>query len=1100
MDIPHSDEKFLSQIPALRQLIDLGFEYLTPEAALAARRGKVGTVLLEDILYKQLQEINRLPYKGNEYKGNEYRFSAENLQFAVQRLDDMGHDGLLDANKALYERLTLGLTLKQIVDGNTKSVTLRYIDWQNWKRNVFHVSAKFMVAQRRSERMTELDIVLFVNGIPLAVLECVPPALFIEDAISQSIRNQQCAHLPIFGYAQLLIALNRDTARYGTVGTPARFWSVWREQDDPMLWNEQAESARQSSESRTSDLLFSGQFAPAREIFETKTEKPLPIAAQAETIHGLCQPWRLLELIYKFTVFDNGVKKLARYPQYFAVQRILSHIRTADAEGRRQGGIVWHTQGSGKSLTMVMLARSLAQEPDISNPRIVLVTDRKDLDKQIKDTFAACDMAPRRTGTGRDLLHLVSKRKASVITTLIHKFDKALKAHNYRDDSRDIFMLIDESHRTQFGLFATRMRQMFPHACYLGFTGTPLMKKEKNNFARFGGLIDRYAIDQAVMDKAIVPLLYEARHVEMHPDTATIDSRFHRHTQGLTEAQKAALKKKYACPDQLNKTDQGIYARALDISRHFCTTLQGSGYKGQLIAPDKMTALAYHRYLQEIGLVSSEVIISGPGNREEREDADAKSSETDGALAAENRVAAFWREMMDRYGSEEEYNARIINRFKHGDAPEILIVVDKLQTGFDAPRNAALYISRPLRGHTLLQAIARVNRVHQDQSGVKEFGFIVDYAGILGDLDKALSQYSAFQDFDQEDLIGTLIPLREEGEKLSLRYTELQTLFTGIHHQEARQRLLQNEALRNAFHERLTRFDKTLDIVLSSDEFIPETPAQYKMYLDERKRFRELEKTLTPPQEAETETGPDVDYRDHESRIKEMLNTHVSPGEATPLNLLTSISPINIINANPSYELQSKHLYGTNRTPAGEARVVAEAARQALLQHKEWDPVFYEKFSKLIQKVTDDFTAKRLTDIEYLHRLSSIHIRVAQRGNLDVPFALRSNANATAFFRILKPYFIMQGTETDFHRVMWSEDRHRCDPAIITKAAFAIDDILRRHGKVRFWHDADAVKQAINDIDDYLYDEIRVIRLSPEQMDEIIEKIIRFARRAPQKK
>ena len=723
------NEKYLSQIPALQQLINLGFEYLSPEQALTARQGKTGNVLLEEVLRAQLKKINRI-----QHKGQEYLFSEENIQSAIEKLKNVKYDGLLKTNEAIYDLMTLGTAMEQSVEGDSKSFNLYYIGWQDPSANRFHVTAEFSVERTRSTETARPDIVLFVNGIPFAVIECKSPKVEVEQGISQSIRNQRDEYIPkLFTYGQLVLAVNKNEARYATVGTPAKFWSVWKERED--MDAVVSEGINTPLLDKQKDVLFSSEFSVARKFFDAlEAEGERQVTGQDRTIHSLCRPERLLEMAYRFNLFDGGVKKIARYQQYFAIKRILAHVQNLDNEGRRRGGIVWHTQGSGKSLTMVMLARSLAQVTGIDNPRIVLVTDRKDLDKQIKDTFAACDMEPQRASTGRDLLELVSEKKAGVVTTLVHKFDKALNVKKYRDESIDIFMLIDESHRTQFGSFSARMRQMFPNACYLGFTGTPLMKKEKNNFAKFGGLIDQYSIDQAVEDGAIVPLLYEGRHVEMEQNKKAIDLWFSRHTQGLSDAQKADLKKKYARAEMLNKADQVIYMRAFDISEHYRANWQGTGYKAQLVAPSKVAALKYHHYLEDLGYVSSEVVISGPDTREGYDDVDKDSTD---------EVVKFWQRMMKRYGSEEEYNKQIINRFKYGDEPEILIVVDKLLTGFDAPRNTVLYLTRILREHTLLQAIARVNRIYEDDSGAyKEFGYIVDYASILGELDKSLAMYS----------------------------------------------------------------------------------------------------------------------------------------------------------------------------------------------------------------------------------------------------------------------------------------------------------------------------------------------------------------------
>ncbi|WP_294052803.1 type I restriction endonuclease subunit R, partial [Thiolapillus sp.] len=936
---------------------------------------------------------------------------------------------------AIHELLTLGMALEQTVEGDT-----------------------------RSTETARPDIVLFVNGIPFAVIECKSPKVEVEQAISQSIRNQRDEYVPkLFIYTQIVLGVNKNAARYATVGTPAKFWSLWKERQDKEA--AMAQSIHRTLPDETKDALFSGEFATARRFFDTlEAEGVREITEQDRAIYSLCRPERLLELVYKFTVFDGGIKKIARYQQYFAIQRILTHVKQRDTEGRRRGGIVWHTQGSGKSLTMVMLARALAQEPDIHNPRIVLVTDRKDLDKQLKETFAACDMAPQRARTGRDLLELVSDKKADLVTTLVHKFDKALNVKKYRDESPDIFMLIDESHRTQFGNFAARMRQMFPNACYLGFTGTPLMKKEKNNFAKFGGLIDKYAIDQAVADGAIVPLLYEGRHVEMEQNEKAIDLWFSRHTQGLTDAQRADLKKKYARAEMLNKTDQVIYMRAFDISEHFRANWQGTGYKAQLVAPSKAAALKYHHYLEELGFVSSEVIISGPDSREGYDDVDDEPAD---------EIVRFWQKMMKRYGSEEEYNKQIINRFKYGDEPEILIVVDKLLTGFDAPRNTVLYLTRILREHTLLQAIARVNRIYENEDGAsKEFGYIVDYASVLGELDRALSMYSVLDGFEDEDLAGTLIAVQEEVAKLPQRYSNLWDLFNEVKNQydeEAYEKLLADDALREEFYERLAQYSKALGIALSVEKFVMNTPEEkLRQYKDDLKRFQNLKASV------KIRYAEAIDYRDYEPKIRKLLDTHISASEVIQIN-----EPVNIFDEETFSQVKEEHgIYGA-KTTAAKADTIAHATKKAITEKMEEDPAFYEKFSKLIQQAIDDFKAKRLSDLEYLQQVSEIRDKIVNREHDNVPQALQGNDDAMAFYGILKPYF------------------EASDEGTACAAALAIGNIIRHHWKVHFWDDLDAQKQAMNDIDDYLYDEVkgeRGIDLGTKQMDEIIEKSMQLAR------
>ena len=701
-----TNEVMTSQIPAVQLLVAMGYTYLSSAEALRERQDRTSNVLLENILRNQLKEINSI-----RYRGGDYLFSEENVQSAVQKLKNIKYDGLLKTNEAVYDLLTLGTAMEQAVEGDSKSFNLNYIDWRNVERNRFHVTVEYSVERARSTETARPDIVLFVNGIPFCVIECKSPQVEIEQAVSQSIRNQNDDHIPkLFIYTQMVLALNKNSAKYATTGTAAKFWSVWKEL---LLDSESRESGKLQeivNKALHQDILSS--VAYSLDVKPTLEDADRLVTEQDKALYALCRPERLLELAWKFTVFDGGLKKIARYQQYFVVKSTLNRVKHFDGTGSRKGGVIWHTQGSGKSLTMVMLARNLALDPKILNPRIVLVTDRDDLDKQLGNTFAACGLDAERATSGRNLLELVAEKKSGIITTLIHKFDKAFAVKKYQDDSPDIFILVDESHRTQFGSFSARMRQMFPHACYLGFTGTPLLKKEKNNFTRFGELVEpHYSISQAVDDGAVVPLLYEGRHVEMSQNQVAVDLWFERHTQGLSKKQQADLKRKYARAEMLNKADQVIYMRAFDISEHYRANWQGTGFKAQLVAPNKVSALKYNDYLDEIGIVTSDVVISPPDMREGYEETYDETTD---------EVVKFWQKMMKRYGNEEEYTKQLINQFKHGSEPEILIVVDKLLTGFDAPRNAVLYLCRVLREHTLLQAIARVNRLYEG----KEFGFM----------------------------------------------------------------------------------------------------------------------------------------------------------------------------------------------------------------------------------------------------------------------------------------------------------------------------------------------------------------------------------------
>jgi type I restriction enzyme, R subunit len=653
------------------------------------------------------------------------------------------------------------------------------------------------------------------------VIENKSPNISLTKAESQLIKYQSEDNIPsLFYYAQLLLTLNRSKGRYAAVGASAKYWHPWRDSED-----EQAVIHELANKSLTADqkkALFSGDFSKALPYFnKMEAAGKRAITEQDQLIYALCRPPRLLDLVRRFTVFEHGERKVARHQQYFAIQASIERVIHFDNQDRRQGGVIWHTQGSGKSLTMVMLARALALEPQIKNPRIVLVSDRKNLDKQIKATFKSCDLQPVRATSGNNLLKLITNQQP-LITTLINKFKSASRQQPLADHDPNLFVLVDESHRTQsgkygdYGKFALAMRRLLPNACYLGFTGTPLLKREKNTLNQFGGLIHQYTIADAVADEAVVPLLYEGRLVEQKLSGQVIDQWFDRISGGLTDQQKADLKRKFTRLNKVNNTRQTLHAKAFDISEHYRRYWQGTGFKAQLVAPGKAAALIFKDILDEIGHVNSEVIISPLDDKEGYEEINAESKD---------KVQRFWKKMMDRYGNEDQYNEQIIDRFKYNDEPEILIVVNKLLTGFDAPRNTILYLCRSLTEHNLLQAIARVNRLFEENGKTKEFGIIVDYEGLLGELDEALTTYSGLEGCDENDIVGAVHDVREQIKRLPQVHDQLWDVFKSVENKQDMESLeiyLADEEVREIFYEHLRTFGRVLHIALSSEKIYSE--------------------------------------------------------------------------------------------------------------------------------------------------------------------------------------------------------------------------------------------------------------------------------------
>ncbi len=972
-------------------------------------------------------------------------------------------DGLIQTNEAVYDLLCLGKSFEETIGGDTKSFQLQYIDWDHPDNNGFHVTAEFPVARSGSDKTRRPDIVLFINGIPVCVIECKRPDIkdSVGEAVSQQVGNQGEEQIPgLYIYSQLLVALSPNDAKYGTTGTPARFWSIWKEREE--IGSKAAELANTPLSTEQKKLLFSGVFADCRDYFEKlEKEGPREVRQQDTTLYCLCRKERLLEFIHQFIVYDAGEKKIARYQQYFAVKNTLSRVTSFDKQGKRQGGVIWHTQGSGKSLTMVMLAKALAMEPSIRNPRIVVVTDRVNLDEQIHETFMHCGKDPQRAATGRHLIELIERKKEAIISTVLDKFESALNSQKFQDEGTEIFVLVDESHRSQYGTMHTKMRKVFPNACYIGFTGTPLLKKDKSTAVKFGGFIEpKYTIDQAVDDKAVVRLLYEGRHAVQEVDQQTIDSWFERISRGLTPEQKADLKRKFSNADHLNKADQKIYRVAYDISDHFEKNWKGTGFKAQLAAPSKVAALKYKQYLDEFGMVSSEVLISGPDDREDNEEVDEDPK---------NEVRKFWDKMMKRFSSsEKEYNKQIINKFKFEDDPEIIIVVSKLLTGFDAPRNTVLYLTKPLKEHNLLQAIARVNRLYDG----KDYGYILDYYGVLGDLNDALTTYRALQGFDEEDIEGTIINVWEEVKTLKQKHSALWDVFKTIKNrmdEEAYEQLLADEQLRDQFYKRLSEYARTLNIALSTVRFMEDTAEKtIEMYKRDLQFFQKLRVSV------KKRYAEGIDYKEYEKKIQKLIDTYINTEEILQITDLVDIFD------REKFEEEVNKL----ESPRAKADTIANRTKKTITEKFDEDPAFYKKFSKLLEETIDEFMAKRLSDAHYLKKVTEIMNAVRNRTGDETPLVLKNREVAKAFYGIV--YEVVEKFDNQKHDTQ----------EFAAQIGINIDDIIQDNLIVDWVNNPDIQNMIINRIEDYLYSvkEEHGLNLSFEEIDSILEQSLKVAK------
>ena len=1010
-----------SQKPAIELLRSMGYTYISPEDC-AKQRGSRYHVLLKDILRGQLRRLNRYAYAGAE---NE--FSAANIERAMEDLDEPLTDGLVRTSEKIYDALLLGRSYPEAVgEGRMLSFNLKYIDWDKPQNNVFHVTEEFSVDSQDRQHSARPDIVLFINGIPFAVIECKAPQISVEQAVEQMIRNQQADYIPqLFKFAQIVLATNKNAVKYATAGTPRKFWSVWKEQDDAWM---QAQLAAHVADRMPT--------------------------VQDRNLISLFNPDRVFELIRYFVLFDANVKKVCRYQQYFAIREIMKTIATDDEKGNRQSGVIWHTQGSGKSLTMVMLAKYILMELAACHPRVVIVTDRKELDGQIAKTFSHTRLNPARATSGRHLVELVNSAKADVITSVINKFN-TVERQETRNDSRDVFVLVDESHRSNYGLMASKMRSVFPNACYIGFTGTPLMKREKNTMSRFGKLIHKYTIQDGVDDGAIVPLIYEGRFVEQRVDEENIDLWFKQTTKRLTDAQKEDLRKKWSSIRRLTSTDARIKRIALDISEHFIEGYKHTGFKAMLATNYKRDAIRYLECFEKFGDLTCAVVISPPDMRESVDDADE---------GTDDLVISYWNRMMRQYGDAERYEEAMKNAFCDGEI-DILIVCSKLLTGFDAPICQVLYIDKELKEHGLLQAIARTNRLHEG----KDYGLIVDYRGLIAKLDTAMDMYSGagLENFDSGDLRGVVVDVMSAVGKLRDTYSHLVALFAPVtdrNDTEAMEVFLADDKVREDFYNRLCTFGRALHLVLNSEQVYSAIPKEEReKYQDRFILFTKLRRSV------KIIYCDAIDNREYEPLMQNLLDTHLS---VAGLKQITN--PIDILNKD-DFEKELEEL-GSLRAKAD---AITSRMTKSISEKRDENPAYYDSFSKRIKEALELYKEKVISDAEYLAKMRTIMEDYhTGKSTVSYPERIKTNVHAQAFYGVL--YAIFDEVESKV-----------ITPDFVAEVAEEITKIIAAHSKVDWTNNKTIHDRISQDIDDlfYEYEKERGLSISFDVVDKIIENV-----------
>ncbi|MGQ0800254.1 MAG: type I restriction endonuclease subunit R [Pseudomarimonas sp.] len=1002
---PNPREQYASHIPALKTLIALGWEFL-PASRCLAKRGSTRELILRDELIAVLQT------RRFEFKGQAYPLSANAIEHIVRELAAPGlNEGLLSASERLYDKLCLGITVTEFIDGQRHAATIPIIDWDQVDANRFHVTEEMEIASAGGTHTRTPDLVGFVNGIPLVVIEAKRPDAAsaskdrLDEGISQHLRNQRNDEIPaLFVYAQLLLSISGSDGRYGTTRTAKKFWARWREEHIDEATFSTIKGTPLVSTQRAA--LFAGKPTDLGAFFDLLWSQDERVTDQDRLLIGLLTPARLLDFVRWFILFDRKSGKIAaRYPQVFGIKALIERINGRRPDGGRQGGVLWHTTGSGKSLTMVFLCKALLLEPTLRQCRVVVVTDRVDLEKQLSDTFLASGafgsaIATRKDGerakarSGKDLAQRIGSGSERILFTILNKFNSASRLPECRNPSSDLIVLIDEGHRSQGGENHERMRIALPNAAYVAFTGTPLLKQDKTT-NKFGPIVHAYSMQRAVDDQTVAPLLYEERRPELTVNAKAIDNWFDRITMPLSEQQRSDLKKKFESKGAVYGSDNRIELIAWDIAAHFNANIKAldMGLKGQVAADSKLSAIRYHKHLLATGLVTAAVVISPPDTREGHESVDESSSP---------EVQQWWKANV---GSDAEaYERRTIADFATPGAPDLLIVVDKLLTGFDEPRNAVLYIDKPLKEHNLIQAIARVNRMHEE----KEYGLLIDYRGILDELDTSMREYQDLatrtqSGYDLEDIDGLYRSISSEYKRLPMLHDRLWAIFKDVRNKQDREHYRQllipryaddadghsvdtRQKRRDDFYAALTEFGLCLKLALSSraffeDNSFPESLiATYKQDL----RFFTSLRLITRQDAQET-----VDYSAYEQQIRRLVDKHVVGNSIAEPEGVYIVGELGREIAPDDWSAEKTR---------NEADLIRTRVRKSIEQDLADDPYAQWVFSEMLKRAIAEADALFDHPAKQYALFRAFERNLLARDVKGIPAALADNAHARAYF------------------------------------------------------------------------------------------------------
>jgi type I restriction enzyme, R subunit len=1017
-------EEFSAKIPALTLLTNLGYQFIPPSEC-EALRGNPSLTTKSGADKKSTHQVVLMPVMRTFLAKQTFPFAGKQHKLTDAAIDKVIHElnpamnlGLKAANEKLYNAMMYGVSVTEFVDGKKASPTIQLIDWHTIENNQFHFTEELVVQNAEGTGNRRPDIVCFVNGLPLVVIEAKRPDSNKEgkstnaEAISQQIRNQGQQEIPhLFAYSQLLLAVNGHEGLYATCGTKDKFWAKWKEEQIPEAEFVRLKNHKLSDEKL--NVLFNHRPAKDRtDYLSLVTAGDLAVTDQDRLIVSLLRPERLLDMTRLFTLFDKKAGKIvARYQQVFGIKALVDRINTFDVAGAREGGVIWHTTGSGKSFTMVFLSKALVWLEELSQVRVIIVTDRVDLEDQLSRTFASGGVLTDRdkkdamATSGKRLAEQIGKGNERVIFSIINKFGSAIKQKECFNDSPNIIVLVDEGHRSQNGENNIRMQQTLPKAAFIAFTGTPLLKDDKTE-NKFGKIIHSYTMQQAVEDKTVTPLLYEERIPELNVNDKAIDAWFERSTSKLSDKQRTDLKKKFSQKGQIYQAEGRIDLIAYDISDHFQNFKQ-QGLKGQLACDSKASAIRYKNALDKIGSLTSVVAMSPPDTREGHDVVDQDSKDI---------VQNWWKgNVAQTYGGDEKaYTKAIIEDFSRDDGPDIMIVVDKLLTGFDEPKNTVLYIDKPLKEHNLIQAIARVNRLHSK----KQFGYLIDYRGILKELDTTIEKYQDLAErtqggFDIDDLKGLYNRMDTEYKKLPGLHSELWEIFASVKNKQDGPALRQalapkvqdvdgklvdtNLKKRDDFYSALTVFSNCIKVALQSASYFEDKSFDSKrdLYKRDLKAFVDLRKQV---REDANET---VNYDEYAEDIRSLLDKHIAGIEVKEPDGAYLVGNLGK-NVKPQDLSDDEARNQTDKITGRITKMIEEDLAD--------DPYAQEYFSNLLKKAIEKTKEMFDAPVKQYILFADFEQEVKERKVADIPNDFtdgsgKLNKHAQAYFGLFKHVF-----------------------------------------------------------------------------------------------